>query len=52
MNTPCTWTEESDSEYWATDCGELFEILDGTPEENRFAYCPFCGMPIATKRPE
>ena len=41
----CYWTEDSDGN-WETDCGNMFTLDSGTPEENDFQYCPFCGKEI------
>lgn len=54
MATKCTWTS-SDSydydncDYWSTDCGEQFTILEGTPEDNGMKYCCYCGKEINQK---
>ena len=39
----CVWTYDEDDGGWFTDCGEGFETTTGTPSENKFKYCPFCG---------
>ena len=38
----CDWVEDIDSN-WETECGELYTIIEGDPEENRMAYCCYCG---------
>lgn len=38
----CIWTEDDDG-TWATQCGHLFVLNDGTPLQNDMAYCPYCG---------
>lgn len=38
----CLWTE-NDLGIWETACGNAFELTTGTPAENRFAFCPYCG---------
>lgn len=49
LRTPdrCQWTE--DGEAWATQCGDYFQIENGTPEDNRMVFCPHCGRPITTE---
>lgn len=42
----CHWTEDGDYSYWETKCGHNFEVIDGTPSENGFKYCCFCGRPL------
>lgn len=46
LRTPdrCQWQE--DGEAWATQCGDYFQIENGTPEDNRMVFCPHCGRPI------
>lgn len=42
--TACKWTpDEPDSGTWATECGYLFTINDGTPSQNRMGFCCYCG---------
>ena len=38
----CRWTDER-GEYWETECGHQFCLIDGTPSENGMAYCCYCG---------
>lgn len=45
MDETCTWTKDPDG-YWATDCGEAFEIAAGSPDQNGLRYCCFCGLPL------
>lgn len=47
MSQTCEWKEDEDSGAWETECGKMFEIIDGTPLENKMVYCPFCGKVIA-----
>ena len=42
---PCTWIENEDGVY-ETNCGNLFAFNDGTPSENGFAFCPYCGREL------
>ncbi len=32
-----------DTLYRCSVCGEEFYLIDGTPEENQYRYCPSCG---------
>lgn len=41
---PCVWKDEN--EYWETNCGESFFFYDGTPVENKYKFCSYCGHPI------
>lgn len=31
-----------------TDCGESFDITEGTPTENHMRFCCYCGKPLAS----
>ncbi len=41
----CAWVEEDGD--WDTDCGHVFMINEGTPEENEMKFCCYCGKRIA-----
>lgn len=44
--TECTWKLDERSELitaWETSCGNLLCLEAGTPEENKFQFCPYCG---------
>lgn len=44
---PCNWKQEdSDCDTYGTDCGHYFSVTDGTPEENGFRFCVYCGRPL------
>jgi hypothetical protein len=38
----CTWSEDSDG-TWNSSCGNLFQFECGSPANNGFRFCPFCG---------
>lgn len=42
MKIICAWKHDSEG-AWETDCGEMFWLEDGTPRENKFKFCCFCG---------
>lgn len=42
----CLWVHESD--LYSTSCGKEFVFDSGTPGENGFKVCPFCGNNLAT----
>lgn len=49
----CVWTEEDDGWgclVWHTGCDHRFEITEGTPTENQFQFCIYCGRPLKEKR--
>lgn len=41
----CSWTWDDDG-FYATECGQSFFFDSGTPSENHFNFCPFCGVKI------
>ena len=52
MPKRCKWyiaEDEGGDEYYDTECGEAYVLVDGTLEENKHNYCPFCGGKIDAK---
>jgi len=48
----CIWKEESgvDSDVtYSTSCDNMFTIMEGTPKDNDFKYCPYCGGKLKEK---
>jgi hypothetical protein len=50
MDGTCEWTEEKEwgesMGTWDTECGNAFTIIDGTPQENGFKFCLYCGKSL------
>ena len=42
MGDKCEWQQDENG-VWETNCGNLFEVTEGTPYENDLKYCPYCG---------
>jgi|SRR3989339_234568 hypothetical protein len=47
----CVWkiNHENDmyiGETWDTNCGNVFQFMEGGIEENNFKHCPYCGKTI------
>jgi hypothetical protein len=42
VSAPCVWHQDFD-DVWETDCQHAFCVTDGTPVENEFKFCCFCG---------
>ena len=38
----CLWTQDSDGN-WETACGQMHVFFDGTPHQNNYDFCPYCG---------
>lgn len=49
----CAWTYRPEQygtgDYWETGCGNAFQIASGTPAENGFRFCPYCGKRLEEK---
>lgn len=45
MTPTCTWTEDDDG-YYETSCGEMHVFITGTPSENHYKFCPYCGLEL------
>ena len=41
----CHWVEDENGN-WKTSCGDMHILIDGTPHENRYLWCPYCGKTI------
>lgn len=41
--SPCTWTEDAEDGSYDTSCGNKHTFIDGTPAENGYRFCPYCG---------
>ncbi len=45
----CTWryaNAASESTVIITQCGNVDDATDGTPEETNYEFCPYCGRPL------
>ena len=45
----CAWSECGDGP-WEGSCGVVFELITGTPAENKMRFCPNCGKPLKESR--
>lgn len=45
-NQMCLYHFNADEDYYSTDCGDDFFLMDGTLADNHFYYCPRCGRLI------
>ena len=45
----CTWQQDGDSDsgVYGTSCRRYFNLEDGTPEDNKMAWCCYCGKKLA-----
>jgi len=42
MIAKCRWVQNEDG-TWETACGNAYEIVEGTPRDNKMRYCCYCG---------
>lgn len=43
----CKWHRiDADYTIYDTDCGNAFEIIEGTPKDNDMLFCPYCGKKL------
>ena len=43
----CVWSQcDEDGDFYDTGCGHAFSFTDGTPTDNEFTHCCFCGLPL------
>ena len=49
--TKCNWQYYTDDgePYYETDCYNVHLFSEGTPKENGYKFCPYCGKRIITK---
>lgn len=44
--TTCMWSQDADTDTWATQCKQYFRLDDGTPTDNKMRFCCYCGKPL------
>lgn len=50
---PCRWWLWSDdSNTWATDCGNDFQLTEGTPSQHGLTHCGYCGGQLVAYAPK
>jgi rRNA maturation endonuclease Nob1 len=48
----CFWEEVDNGDYYESECNKNgFQFNDGTPYDNGFMFCPYCGKPLKIKEP-
>ncbi len=45
QNRTCRWSVDDDGN-WDTDCAQKHILMDGTPFQNHYSYCCYCGKAI------
>lgn len=42
----CGWVYDEAHDKWDTECGNGFQLMNGTPKENEMVFCCYCGNAI------
>lgn len=45
MGDKCEWKQDENG-AWGTGCDHLHEFIDGTPFDNDYLFCPYCGADL------
>lgn len=45
----CVWKHQEWEDAWLTSCEGVHWFADGTPEENDYKFCPYCGKKLEVK---
>ena len=48
----CDWTLSESEMVYDTECGNMFQLNDGTPADNEMAFCPYCGRRLRAVAPQ
>lgn len=50
----CEWSIEENDDFnaWMTTCHNTFMFDEGSPLDNGFAYCPYCGRALTQRAPD
>uniref|UniRef100_A0A6M3J629 Uncharacterized protein n=1 Tax=viral metagenome TaxID=1070528 RepID=A0A6M3J629_9ZZZZ len=43
MADKCVWKYDEYDDTWNTSCNNTYQIIWGSPTENRMKFCPYCG---------
>jgi hypothetical protein len=46
----CSWKHDDEDGAFDTECGNRFQMEDGTPEDNGFRFCTYCGGRLVVVR--
>lgn len=47
----CEWTHDDYHDKWDTVCGNAHCFIDGTPYQNNYRWCPYCGRKLIQEVP-
>ena len=46
----CEWKYDDMEDFWETQCGNVWIMLEGGLIDNKVLYCPYCGCKIKEKK--
>lgn len=51
MTTPkttevCRWQSSGEGDIYETECGDTFQIFEGSPSDNHMEFCCYCGRKL------
>lgn len=45
-NDFCEWKQYDENDIYYTGCEQIHMFIDGSPTDNKYKYCPYCGKKI------
>lgn len=42
----CKWKYDDIHDFWGTNCGKSFTLIEGEPKDNGMNFCPYCGKEL------
>jgi len=42
----CQWKRDEHHDFYETDCGQAYSLIDGSLKDNHIKFCHFCGKEI------
>lgn len=46
INKTCKWVYDFKSDYYETECKNVFHFVNDGINENEFKFCPYCGKSV------
>ena len=47
----CEWVYDEYHDMWDTQCDNGHCFIEGTPKDNFYEYCPYCGKVLIQSKP-
>ena len=42
----CEWKQYDENDIYYTGCEQIHMFIDGSPTDNKYEFCPYCGKKI------